>query len=122
MFGDTRLIAVTRSPPTASVRLRRSVVVVTTAMRSCANAGGASASTANAAIRSPHERSDMRATKPPSPPSALGDPDALRHHAMDVLLGLGDRAHAAVHRHAGESVGIEPRDLLLRLEIGRAHV
>src|SRR4051794_13381150 len=39
MFGGTRLTTATRSPPTASVRLRRSVVVVTTWMRSCANPG-----------------------------------------------------------------------------------
>ena len=46
MFGGTRLTAATRSPPTASVRLRRSVVVVTIWMRSCARPGDADASQA----------------------------------------------------------------------------
>ena len=43
MFAGTRLTAATRSPPTASVRLRRSVVVVTTWMRSWAYPGDAKA-------------------------------------------------------------------------------
>ena len=44
--AGTRLTAATRSPPTASVRLRKSVVVVTTWMRSCANPGDAKANQA----------------------------------------------------------------------------
>src|SRR6185295_14287784 len=97
MLGGTRLTAATRWPPTASVRLRRSVVVVTTGMRSCANAGDASAR--NAPMSAP--RNTLMAA------SAL-DPDALRHQAMDVLLAVGHRADAAVHRHAGETVSVEP--------------
>ena len=44
------------------------------------------------------------------------DPDALRHQAMDILLGIGDCPDPAIHRHAGEPIGVEPGNLLLRLE------
>ena len=41
---------------------------------------------------------------------------------MDVLLGVGNRADAAVHGDAGEAIGVEPRDLLLGLEkLDHAH-
>ena len=107
--------ATTRSPPTASVRLRRSVVVVTTWMRSCAHAGRGRARTRQ--VRAERKTMDLQKEGPRSgPPCSLPcrrDPDALRHQAMDILLGIGDRADPAIHRHAGEPIGIETRDLLL---------
>src|SRR3954465_10092398 len=126
MLAGTRLMAATRSPPTASVRLRRSVVVVTTWMRSCASPG--EARPIQTATRPAHKTMALAApvrTRPCRCWSTLagaGNPDALRHQAMDILLGVGNRADAAVHRHAGEAIGVEPRDFFLRLQpVDHAH-
>jgi hypothetical protein len=35
---------------------------------------------------------------------------------MDILLGVRDRPDPAIHRHAGKPIGVEPGNLLLRLE------
>ena len=61
MVGGTRLTAAIRSPPTASVRLRKSVVVVTIWIRSCANPDDASAS--HAAMSAPRNAIDAAAGK-----------------------------------------------------------
>src|SRR4029077_12227600 len=124
MFGGTRLTAATRSPPTASVRLRRSVVVVTTWTRSCAIPG--EARTHSAIMKAKRNAIDLgmdlgkeRAAKPrPFPRLQLalagaGHPDALRHDAVDIFLRIGDGANPAIHRHTGETIGIETRQLLL---------
>src|SRR3954468_15130983 len=120
MVAGARLNAATRSPPTASAKLRKSVVVVTTWMRSCATAGSAEAShVAMTANRNTEGMKKERTTRVgPSMSCRLppGDPDALRHQAMDILLRVGDRPDPAIHRHAGEPIGIKARDLLLRLE------
>jgi hypothetical protein len=54
MAAGTRLIASTRSPPTASTRLRKSVVVVTIWMRPCASADGARTEHTQATIAAKH--------------------------------------------------------------------
>ena len=45
--------------------------------------------------------------------AGAGHPDALRHDAMDIFLRIGDGANPAIHRHTGETIGIETRQLLL---------
>src|SRR6185295_15737517 len=126
MLAGARLMAETRSPPTASVRLRRSVVVVTTWMRSCADPGDARL--IQAATRPSHKTMALATpvrTRPCRCWSTLagaGNPDALRHQAMDILLASGNRADPAIHRHAGETIGVEPRNLFLRLQpVDHAH-
>src|SRR5207245_6701424 len=49
-------------------------------------------------------------------PSSRPLPDALRNHAMDVLLRIRDGADAAIHRHARQAIGVKARDLLLGLQ------
>ncbi len=44
------------------------------------------------------------------------DPQALRHQAMHALLGGVHLADAAIHRHAGERIGVEPRQRFLLLQ------
>src|SRR5262249_2499500 len=127
MLGGTRLIATILSPPTASARLRRSVVVVSTWRRSCANPGEARIPSATTKAKRNAMTSESERPRSCGPFVLLalagaGDPDALRHHAMDILLGVGDRADAAIHRHAGKRIGVEARELLLRGEqIDHAH-
>src|ERR1043166_4785436 len=124
MLAGARLIAATRSPPTASVRLRKSVVVVTTWMRSCASPGDAR--TIQAATR-PRRKTMALATPLRTRPgcstlAGAGNPDALRHQAMDILLGFGNRPDPAIHRHAGQAIGVESRDFFLRLQpVDHAH-
>src|SRR5215207_5312182 len=62
-------------------------------------------------------RNRRRPRRQPSMSWSLGRlPQALRQQAVNVLLGLRDRAHAAVHAHAGEPIGVEPRDLLFAFQ------
>jgi hypothetical protein len=42
-------------------------------------------------------------------------PERFRHHAVDVLLRAGHVAQPAVHRDAGEAVGVEARHAALLL-------
>src|ERR1051326_9026426 len=126
MPAGTRLTASTGSPPPASARLRKSVVVVTPWMRCCANPGDSKPSQmAMTARRSTiHNNEGPRGAALPcvSLTLAAGDPDALRHHAMDVLLGVGDGPDAAIHRDAGKPISIEAGKLLLGLEqLDHAH-
>src|SRR5215211_7738549 len=49
-------------------------------------------------------------------------PQALRHHAVDLLVAILVRGDATIHGHAGERVGIEPRQgLLLRKPVDHGH-
>src|SRR4051812_3322800 len=128
MLAGTRLTATMRSPPTASVRLRKSVVVVTTWRRCCANAGDSNASrAARTAKRNTMDGLEMRkgsreAALPCFPLTLTPNPDALRHQAMDILLGVRHCPDPAIHRHAGKPISVEPCNLLLRLEqLDHAH-
>src|SRR5437763_12161821 len=112
MLAGTRLATAIRSPPTASVRLRRSVVVATTWMRSCANPGEARLSQRTVKARRNCMRLAMRKGRAMRPSlsdlllAAAGarDPNALRDEAMHILLGIRDRPDPASHRHAGEPI------------------
>src|SRR4051794_33114349 len=108
MLGGTRLVAATSSPPTASVRLRKSVVVVTIWIRFRARPGDARPM--QAATRTTRKTTALTAPLRPrpchcwSPLAGAGNPDALRHHAMDILLALGNRPDPAIHRHTGKAI------------------
>src|SRR5712691_10366065 len=146
MFGGTRLIASTRSPPTASARLRRSVVVVTMRSRSCArlaeasnsdNATGIAAASRGGTARLKSSLSRAGGGRAPRlrggmlcPPymSAHGArarsllPQALRGDVVHAFLGVGRCADAAVAGDAGEPVGVEAREVpLLHQEVDHPH-
>src|SRR5262249_38238597 len=112
--GDTRLSTRTRSPPTASTRARRSVVVVTTGRASPARAAEASTGPASS-------RTSGRAARAPRTLRLL-DEDRLRHHAVDPLPDVHDLADAAVGHHRGQRVRLVPverDDFLARQEVHR---
>src|SRR5436305_8753146 len=114
MLAGARLTAATRSPPTASVRLRKSVVVVTTSIRSCASPGvakpmqAATSAARNIIGRTPPVRIRLRRDCS-STLAGAGNPDVFWHQTMDILLAVGNRSDPAIHRHAGETIGVEPR-------------
>src|SRR5215469_8526419 len=121
----TRLVAAMRSPPTASAKLRRSLVVVMTAIGSCAQAGYASSklrAASSAAAPAPVRDTPGAAfSLALADPGALG-PDALGHEAVHILFGIGDCTNPAIHRHAGEPIGVQSRDFLFGFEpLNHAH-
>src|SRR3954447_9028072 len=108
MVAGARLVAAIRLPPTASARLRNTVVVATIWMRSRAKPGDIKPT--QAAIRAKRQITDLepRRSRPRRGAAMVSltlggarHPDALRHQAVDVLLGLGNGANTAIHRHAG---------------------
>src|SRR5262249_5475704 len=107
----------TRSPVTARARLARSPVVATTrtvcAAAICATNGKPRMDRRTSTMRGPHRACALRSGVPLSP---FRNEDALWEQAVHVLLGVGDRADAAIHRDAGEPVSIKPGDLLFAFE------
>src|SRR5438105_10622325 len=117
--GGTIVSTSARSPATTRARLARSLVVATTRRLAAAAAWAT-----NAAIRTAERlRTVRRPTRPrtvlrsaASTPLPLRNEDALGQQAVHGLLGIRDRADPAIHRHAGEPIGVEARDLLLALQ------
>src|SRR5262249_53672688 len=111
-----------RSPATARARLARSPVVASMrrgsarAVRATENAARRTA-TAKRARDGPRALRSRRSRR-----SALANEDALRKQAVHVLLGIGDGADTAIHRDAGEPIGVEACDLLFAFEpLDHAH-
>src|SRR6476469_8475775 len=106
--AGTMLPAPPRSPPTAAARLCRSGVVATIA--SSAAAGDKSASAAANAMTG---AATACAVRHPIMARTIvlfaGHPEALGHQARDLLFRCLRRQQAAIHRHAGERIGIEAR-------------
>src|SRR5262249_47676665 len=106
-------------------RLARSLVVATmwnvAAVAVCAAAGAAmEPARTDSASQPSAARAELRLRV--SAPSASGNEDALRHDAVDILLGVGNRADAAIHRHAGQPIGVQARDFLFGFEkLDHAH-
>src|SRR4051794_16331255 len=110
MVGGTRLTTSTRSPPTASTRLLRSVVVVTTRSRSCASLDEVSArySAAQATALLSTGAVRLKPLPPARPTSLRCLPYALRQQTVHGLLALRRCTDAAVAGHARQRVGVEP--------------
>src|SRR5262245_37786865 len=112
-----------RSPVTARARLARSPVVATTRMvcaaTVCATNGKPRMDRRTSTMRGPHRACALRSGVPLSP---FRNEDALREHAVYVLLGIRDDTDPTIHRDAGKPIGIEARDLLVAFEpLDHAH-
>src|SRR5262249_39389242 len=101
-----------RSPITACARLARSLVVATTRRDPAAAAWATTdkprVHRRRSATRGRHRPRALRLRSVTPRRSPFCNEDALREQAMHVLLGIGDRADAAIHRDAGEPISILP--------------
>src|SRR4051812_27808019 len=95
-------------PETASAMLLRSGVVATTSGSARAVSPRSQTPKARRTARPPSGRGLSRTAMQP-----CLTPETLGHHAMDSLVAVAMRRDAAIHRHAEERVGIEPRQTLL---------
>src|ERR671930_424973 len=108
-----------RSPATACAMLARSLVVATTRMLAAAvRATSERPNTHKRAstMRGLHRPRASRLRSELSGRSPFRNENALREQAVHVLLGVRDCADPAIHRDAGEAIGIEARDLLFAFE------
>src|SRR5437588_835161 len=118
--------ACARSPVTAWARLARSLVVATTRMLPAvavwATSERPSTHKRTRTARGRHRPRALSLRSDLSRRSPFRNEDALRQQAVHVLLGIRDRAEAAIHRDAGKPVGVEARDLLFGFEpLDHAH-